>query len=228
MMPHHNNDSLVSRGRAWTCQNIKISSSQSPARGKSWSQDHRVQCWLKDATYLQLHTCNFLSSEPSWFASPVLSLAKWTIWHSMALFGLRKFSITNQYAIVHTWGVLVMLVVSQAHFAWLAQDYLGLVTRTIWWEESSRKHLLNQLYYLDQLENSIIDNVSIMSESWLFPCILLKSSDIWPQLWQERPSDPKTHIVYIWPLFIKRGFLVVELCETWNMSLLRGDGWGDH
>ena len=83
-------------------------------------------------------------------------------------------------------------------------------------------------YYLDQLENSIIDNVSIMSESWLFPCILLKSGEIWPQLWQERPSDPKTHIVYIWPLFIKRGFLVVELCETWNMSLLRGDGYGDH
>ena len=54
MMARANNDSLVSRGWAWTCQNIKISGSQSPARGKSWSQDQRVQCWLKDATYLHL------------------------------------------------------------------------------------------------------------------------------------------------------------------------------
>ena len=90
------------------------------------------------------------------------------------------------------------------------------------------------LYYLDQLENSIIDNVSIMSESWLFPCILLKSCEIWPQLWQKRPSDPKTHIVYIWSLLSNQGgcfcffLLVVELREIWNMSLLRGDGSWDH
>ena len=37
-----------------------------------------------------------------------------------------------------------------------------------------------------------------MSQSWLSPCILLKSSDIWPQLWQARPStstEPETHII---------------------------------
>ena len=106
-----------------------------------------------------------------------------------------------------------MLAVCEADFTFLALDYLGLVTRTIWWEESSRKHLLSQLYYLDQLENSIIDNVSIMSESWLFPCILFKSGEICPQLWQERPSDPKTHIVYIWPLLSNLGYFFVG-CRT--------------
>ena len=59
-----------------------------------------------------------------------------------------------------------------------------------------------------------------MSRSWLSPFILLKSSDIWPQLWQARPSaEPETHVIIYISAAIVGNTKVCQQLHRWNIII---------
>ena len=125
------------------------------------------------------------------------NVAKWTIWQcETPLFGLKNISITDQ----------ILLLLPGLYWK-VTQTSPGLhltISVSLLQQSDGSNHHQDIYLHLISYLASIIDTIPIMSRSWLSPSILLKSGDIWPQLWQVRPSaEPETRLLFIFEAIVE-------------------------